>query len=140
MKVNRLIGLALAAGLLVPGLAFAESPRVGQLPEGISGTFETTVISSDGLVSGLSAGSIVYGFTTNATAATGDCGLYDADTVAEVADASSSVAQGLFIDEGSEATSGDSHQSLWPSPYKLTDGLFVIATDADCVIYHGVMN
>ena len=130
VKVAMLVvGVALCATVSYAGW----SQRVGELANASVGTFETTVVTSSSVLSGFSNGSILYGFTTHASAASSECGLYDTNSLG-----TATATQGVFIDEGGEASQYDTFQSNWPSPYRLQIGLAVVVNAGTCVVYHDV--
>lgn len=135
MKVRALLVALIAAGWAA--VANADSPRVSELVQGATGTFETTWVGSFtanfATPSGFGPGNILYGFDVLTTAASGWCALYDASSTSSVA-----TTQGIFIDEGREATSTDPWVNVWPAPYRLQTGLVVECVDAKAIIYHDV--
>ena len=125
-----LIGLAHMRNVRADvGASFTEN-----LPSSGAGTFETTVVtSSTSSVGTFNPNDLLYGFKVWASSAGGVAGLYDTASVQTAA-----VTQGIFIDEGGEATQYDVWQSSWPSPYKLVTDLTVVLSGATVVIYHDV--
>ena len=99
------------------------------------GTFETTVITVDTeSVTGFNntSSKVLYGFKILANVANAVCGLYDTAALE-----TAGTTQGVFIDEGGEATQWDTYDSVWVTPYELQTALTVI-TNANCTIYHDV--
>lgn len=132
-KKGWLLPLSLVGALIFAPYAFADNPRVGNLPTAMAGdVFETSIFTASTASAGsFGPGSNIYGFTCIATAANAVCGLYDTATLG-----AASTTQGIFIDELAEATSGDSEKSLWPAPYKLVTDLTVVLSGATVVVYH----
>lgn len=136
MKLRVAIGALIAVSVMASA-AWAESARVGQLVQAQTGTFETTYVNPApgvSLVSGFGNGSIIYGFSVYPTAANGYCALYDTAT----STVSPATTQGVFIDEGGDATALDPWMSSWPAPYKLQNGLLVECIGARATIFHDV--
>ena len=117
----------------LPAVAWAESSRVGTLPPALNGqTFETTVVTEDtASVGNFGPDRVIYGFTIHASSAGAECGLYDVATLQGAL-----ATQGVYIDEGGEATQYDTFPSNWPSPYRLKTDLTVIVNNGACTIYH----
>jgi hypothetical protein len=111
-----------------------QAAEVTTIPSADPGTFETTVITQSQVVSGLGAGSIIYGIDVVATTAGAYCAAYDVSSAS-----SASLTQGVAIDEISEATQHDRESSRWVAPYRLTTGLYVAVTNGRCIIYHNPM-
>lgn len=135
MKLRLAIGV-LALAFIGASVAYAGGPRVGELVQGATGNFETTIqtaVSGGAVVSGFGNGNILYGFSVVPTAANGWCALYDASATSSIANT-----QGVFIDEGGSASQTAVYQSLWPAPYRLQTGLVVECVNAKAIIYHDV--
>lgn len=125
----------LLLGLLV-AVPAAWADRTSNLPQG-SGTFETTVVdcsannSTSNSIGTFIAGQKLYGFSVIAKVAGGGITLQDAATFT-----AGSTTQGIFIDEGIEATDEDRTDFFWPAPYVLVTDLSVGCSTAIGIIYH----
>lgn len=98
----------------------------------VEGPFETTVaVASTSSLGNFGPGQLIYGFNVRTSAAAGVAGLYDTGNLGLA-----TRTQGIYIDEGGAASSGDTFQSDWPAPYTLVTDLTVIVTDAAVTIYH----
>ena len=142
MKLSR---WALAAVFLAVGLGLMQESRGASIQPNQSGTpngsFETTVItSSTANVTGFSSREgVLYGFKLLATSANATCQLSDTTTFGVAGGTGNgTMTQGVFIDEGGEATQWDTYESIWPLPYSLQTGLTVVIANGNVTIYHDV--
>ena len=134
--MKRLLGVLGVVGL---GLLLAHDagavlihPNQAGLP---NGSYETTAVTASGssdAISGFTTGGVLYGVRLFAIRANASYVLYDAATAAN------STTQGVFIDEGGEATQWDSYESIWPLPYVLVTGLSASVVNGNLTIYHDV--
>ena len=134
---GRLLSVGLGIAVLL-GAAVHEARAVsiwsnrGGMP---NGTYETTVVSTfTENVSGFGANTVLYGFKLLATGNSARCALYDTADVT----AANAATQGIYIDEGGEATQWDTYESLWPAPYVLQTGLTVDVQNGIVTIVHDV--
>ena len=98
----------------------------------VEGAFESTVVTSNtASVGNFGPGNLLYGFDVIALATPGLASIYDCATLLAATDT-----QGIFIDEGGSATSGDTWKSDWAAPYQLVTDLTVNVQSANVVIYH----
>ena len=92
----------------------------------VSGATQSTHSNS---VGNFGANMLIYGFKLLASGTNATCQLWDAATVPNSGTTG-------FIDEQAEATAGETDLQIWPSPFKLTTDLSVLAENGTCIIYY----
>ncbi len=126
--MNRKILLVVLALMLIAGIspAFAGGARFGYTPVFVSSATVNYEVSAAG------ADTWVYGTKVYATGTNGSLGLYDVDSTADLLLSTTEPK-----DENGEATSGATNIDWLTKPIFFDEGVSVIITNANALIYTG---
>jgi hypothetical protein len=126
LRVFQMLVLVLVIAFLCASPAFAQA-RYGLHT---SRPLESTGVFTDRDGNAMDYAVWIYGVKVYADAATSELGIYDCDTVQEIADGETAV------DEIGEASQYDTAERYYPQPIFFSDGVTgVIATGVGFVIY-----